>query len=414
MLTLRPYQLSLAAQGLAILRRAGLVYIAAEPRIGKTHIALEIARQYGAQKVLVLTKKIARASIEADYKAAEHYKNYTIFVTNMEQLGKFHGSWDLIIIDEAHQLKAYPLASLRTKYLMAHVKDTPVIFLSGTPSPEGYSGMYHQLAISSHSPWSHYKNFYHWACDYVLVRQVRRGLYTINDYSDAKSEKIKADIAPFMLSFSQAEAGFKCKVAEHFHEVDIPLIPILIKKMFRERVLRLPAMNGSHEITRIADTPAALMNCLHQLSGCSLICDTETRILSLAKAEYIRDTFAGRIAVYYKYIAEKEILKMIFPTSTEIPEEFQEGKCSVFISQIQSGREGIALCKADALVFYSIDYAAVSYLQTIARIQDLTRETTADIHWIFVKGGIEKTIYSCVTNKLNFTYSFFRKQGAIC
>lgn len=56
---LRNYQKEIAAKAQAILKRHKIVLLAAEVRTGKTLMALETARLYGAKHVLFLTKKIA-------------------------------------------------------------------------------------------------------------------------------------------------------------------------------------------------------------------------------------------------------------------------------------------------------------------------------------------------------------------
>ena len=407
---LRDYQIALAKKGLELLKKHGVCYYAVQVRCGKTLTALEVCKLYGAEKVLFLTKKKAIAGIEADYKNFEY--TFDLKVTNYEQLGKFQFDFDMVICDESHCLGAYPKPSLRAKWLKSYVKNNPVIYLSGTPTPEGYSQIYHQLWVNNNSPYRQYKNFYTWARDYVDVFQERRGIYMVNNYSRAKEERIKRDIAPIMLTYTQEAAGFNCPVTEHLLEVVDEQLPVLIRRLFKERILPFPA--GAC----VAETPAALMQKMHQLSGGSVICEDvinnlpvrKAQIISDSKAKFIKEYFQGkRIAIYYKFIAEKTIIKSQFPDATESPEEFLEGKSNTFISQVLSGREGITLRTADAIVFYSIDYSATSYFQARARLQDLRRDTPAEVYWIFLKGGIEKKVYQAVSAKIDFTYSYFRK-----
>ena len=54
---LRDYQLKLSNDANAILKRLGFVYLALEVRVGKTAIALNTAKLYGAKNVLFVTKK---------------------------------------------------------------------------------------------------------------------------------------------------------------------------------------------------------------------------------------------------------------------------------------------------------------------------------------------------------------------
>jgi archaellin len=75
--------------------------------------------------------------------------------------------------------------------------------------------------------------------------------------------------------------------------------------------------------------------------------------------------------------------------------------------QIVSGREGINLSKADVLVYYNIDFSAVSYWQSRARLQTIGRDVN-NIYWIFSKAGIEWQIYKAVSNKKDFTLQTFK------
>jgi hypothetical protein len=206
-----------------------------------------------------------------------------------------------------------------------------------------------------------------------------------------------------MLTYTQEQSGFDCPVREYFHEVEDSRVPELILRIYRARVLTFCAGVCA------AETPASLMSKMHQISGGAVICDNGTAVFSDCKARYIRDNFAGkRIAIYYKFIAERAIIMSIFPQATDVPEAFQRGDSDTFISQIQSGREGITLSTADAIVMYSIDYSAVSYWQARARLQALDRTSPAEVHWIFSRGGIEKKVYEAVSHKKNFTYGYFR------
>ena len=404
---LRDYQQQIAEKAFEIIKRFGLVYLAMQVRTGKTLTALTIANLINSKRVLFLTKKKAIASIERDYQMSQYA--FEVVATNYEQLGKFDPrGFDLIVCDEAHCLSAYPKMSKRTALLKQICGKVPVIYLSGTPTPEGYSQIFHQLHISDNSIYNKYRNFYAWARDYVKVFQEKRGAYLVNNYSDADAERIKKDLEPIMITYTQEEAGFNCLVHENFIEVEDQKIIDLSKILFKIRVLDFP------EGKVIADTPASLMSKLHQMMGGTVICDNGTSIFSDIKIKYIKESFKGkRIAIYYKFIGELELIKRVFEKYTIVPEEFNNGPYDVFVSQIASGREGITLSTADCIVFYNIDFSAVSYWQARARLQSLERKTPAEIYWIFIKGGIDKKVYKAVSNKKDFTASYFFRNGAI-
>lgn len=101
MLKLRDYQEDISNRAVNILKQYGLVYIAAQPRVGKTLTAFAIAHKYGSQIILFVTKKKAKADIMAQLLDSE-YKFERIDVTNYEQLHNYENIYDAIIIDEAH------------------------------------------------------------------------------------------------------------------------------------------------------------------------------------------------------------------------------------------------------------------------------------------------------------------------
>ena len=129
--------------------------------------------------------------------------------------------YDLVIIDEAHSLGAYPKPSKRTQEIRTICEGLPVLYLSGTPSPESYSQLYHQFWVCSKSPWKSYKSFYKWAKEYVYTRQKRVNGYLINDYSCANKPKIDNDTRNLFISYSQEQAGFEVNINEHILQVQM-------------------------------------------------------------------------------------------------------------------------------------------------------------------------------------------------
>ena len=158
MVKLRNYQEEISSNAVEILKACGLVYLAMECRTGKTITALSVARKYGAKSVLVISKIKAIPSIRADYEALR--PSFSLDVINYESASKAKGAYDLVLLDEAHTLGAFPKPSKRTQVLKELCAGLPIIFMSGTPTPESYSQLYHQFFVSSFSPFKEYANFY--------------------------------------------------------------------------------------------------------------------------------------------------------------------------------------------------------------------------------------------------------------
>jgi hypothetical protein len=416
---LRPYQREIVDRGSDILLSNSILYLAMEVRTGKTITAFSIAEKVKALNVLFVTRKKAMTSIQRDFESVKF--PFELDLINYESLHKLTTedieAFDLVICDEAHCLGAFPLPSERTKQLRQIVGNRLLILLSGTPTPESWSQLYHQLYLSAHSPWKHYRNFYAWAKDFVTVK--KRYIYNreINDYTNADREKIERDTKHLFISFTQEEAGFEQMVEEEVIEVHM-----LNKTYTAADRLRKDKVLRTSEGMVVADTAVKVMSKLQQMySGTVIVDETESgeqtaQIFDVTKAEHICDKFAGqKIAIFYKFKAEEMAIRSVFGTRVvDTPESFaMSGQNAVYISQIQSGREGINLSSADCLVMYNIDFSAVSYWQARARLQSKDRTKPAKVYWVFAKNGIEAKIYERVKDKKDYTLHHFKKDFGI-
>lgn len=405
---LRDYQERISNEAVAILQQYGLVYLAMEPRTGKTLTAFATAQKFGVQNVLFVTKKKAKSDILSQLAESE-ILFHCVDVTNYEQLHNILWGYDLIIIDEAHVIAAYPTPSRRTKELKRICNGKPIIYLSGTPTPESFSQMYHQMWVSSFSPFKDYKNFYAWANDHVIVRQKYLYGKTINDYSCGNQTDIDKATKHLILSFTQEQAGFMELVKEDI--VFLKMETSTYKFADRLRIDKIVSNKDSESV--LADTAVKLMQKLHQIYSGTIIIDEPVirgKAFDYTKAEYIRDNFKGqKIAIFYKFKAEAMALKWILGNVYDDPMEFNNADSGIFISQIVSGREGIRLDTADALIMYNIDFSATSYWQSRARIQTKDRVKEAMIYWLFAEGGIEQKIYKAVMDKKDYTLAYFKK-----
>ena len=405
---LRDYQVELSKQGVEKLKQLGVVYYAVEVRCGKTSIALETCRLFGAKKVLFLTKKKAISSIEDDYK--DFGFTFDLTVINNESLHKIKDNdFDVVIGDEFHRVGgSFPKPSKMAKDFRARFFNTPLIFLSGTPNPESYSQIYHQFWVSKFSPFIE-KNFYRWADNYVKVFQVNYGYGNVNDYSKANESKIRSITDKYFITYTQKQSGFETVVKENFLSVEMKQTTHnLADKLIKDRVIE------SNVGTILSDTAVKLQGKLHQIySGTIKFEEGNAVAFDLSKAEYIKDYFKeNKIGIFYKFIAELDALKQVFGDSlTTDLEEFNATDKNIAL-QIVSGREGISLRNADYLVYYNIDFSAVSYFQSKDRMSTIDRLTN-DIYWVFSKGGIEEKIYKAVSKKKNYTNGVFKRQYKI-
>lgn len=404
---LRDYQIDIADQAINILKEFKLVYLAMQVRTGKTITSLHIASLYGAKKVLFVTKKKAISSILNDFENSNCL--YKLDVVNYESVHKCSIDYDFIIIDEAHSLGQYPQPSERTKTLRVICIGKPVVYLSGTPSPESYAQLFHQFWVSSFSPFKDFKNFYAWHKQYGIPHKKFVFNRELPDYSRVKQEMIQSEVSHLMLTYTQEEAGFEGLVHEAILYVPMSdKVKWAIDKIKKDKLFK--TKDGQMVV---ADTAVKEMQKIHQIcSGSVKTEDGNAIMFDDTKSKFIKERFKGqKIAIFYKYIAEGIQLRVDFAGRIyDDPSAFKEASGdAVFISQIQSGREGINLSSAEALIMYNIDFSAVSYWQSRARMQTKDRAEVSKVYWIFTTGGIEDRIFGMVQNKKDFTLSHFKK-----
>lgn len=404
---LRSYQIDIANQAVKILTDKKIVYLSVEVRCGKSLMALETAKLYGANKVLFLTKKKAISSIIGDYNDFNYSKHFSIEVMNDESMHKIEGNFDLIIHDEHHRFGAFPKPGAGTKLFKKMFGAKPMIFLSGTMTPESYSQIYHQFWVSGYSPFKQYTNFYKWANDYVNVKLKNLGYAKVNDYSDAKYDLIYPIIKPYIITFTQEQSGFTTQVIEHIIPVEMqPVTYNVISRLKRDLVV-----TSSDGRVILADTSVKLQQKIHQLgSGTIKFEDGSAKIIDYSKANVIKEKFSDyKIGIFYKYKEELTMLKEVFgdKLTTELDEFNQTDKWIAY--QYLSGREGINLSKADYLVMFSIDFSATTYFQARARMATKDREKN-EIFWLLSKNTLDAKIYKAVMNKRSYTNDLFKKE----
>ena len=400
----RNYQSEIIDKAFDVLVKYGFVYLSMQVRTGKTLTAMGTAQKLGVDNMLFVTKKKAISSIEDDYKLLS--PKFHLTVINYESLHKVAGKYECIVLDEAHGMGAYPKPSKRTKMINQIIKkQNPfVILMSGTPTPESFSQMYHQVYACPHNPFRNYTNFYKFAKHYVNVVQIRIGAMPHNNYSSGK-QSILDQMKPYMISYTQKEAGFKVETIEKVLKVKMSDLTYNMVKQLKKNLV----IEGTDEVV-LADTGVKLMSKLHQLfSGTVKFESGKATVIDLSKAEFIRTQFKNqKIGIFYKFKAEYDALKEVYGDDlTDDLKEFKTTDKNIAL-QVVSGREGISLKEADCLVNYNIDFSALSYWQSRDRMT--TKDSIQnDVYWIFSEKGIEEKIYRAVTKKKDYTLKHFEK-----
>lgn len=404
-MNLRDYQIKISADACETLQRKMIVYLAMEVRTGKTLTALQTAENYGAKNVLFLTKKKAIDSIQNDYNNCNF--KFQLTVINDESMHKITNTdFDLVIHDEHHRFGAYPKPNASAKLFKQKYGHLPMIFLSGTPTPESHSQWFHQFWVSNHSPFKDFKNFYDWANKYVDIKIKHLGYAQVKDYSNADKKAFWHLIRYYIHTFTQVEAGFVTNVTENILYCDAdPITHRIAEKLKSDLVVQ----NKEGQLI-LADTSVKLQQKLHQIySGTCKFEDGSSKVIDYSKAMFIKSQFAtSKIGIFYKFVEEYNALKHIFGDQlTNDLNEFDTTNKSIAL-QIVSGSEGISLKNAKYLVYYNIDFSSRLYWQSRDRLTTMSRSEN-DVFFIFTTGGIEEKIYRAVQQKKDYTTQIFKR-----
>lgn len=412
---LREHQKVLVSRCLDVLKSKHLCYLAAEERVGKSLVALDLIYQLCElhQIALILTKKKALEGwLFSIAKYRDGILKSRVLVTNYEQVSKLTINPSFVILDEAHHgIGAYPRYSKTAGLAQKFAYDANyVLLLSATPHAESYSQLFHQFNISRFSPFDHYRDFYAWFKDYGIPEFQWVGGRQIRKYNDTQVDKIKEAVEPYFVRMSRREAGFDFEPIDHIHLVELSDIEKShIETLKRTRVLELETKRANTKMVYEADTPTKLISALHQLEGGTLKFDKKGWYIweapkeQLSKVNYILDNWGDTndLAIFYNYVAEGDLLRKYFKNA--------------LILQGTSYAEGIDLSHIRTLVIYSQNFSASKYIQRKARQCNYDRKEPIHVHFLLAKGEISDMVYESVAKKqISFTSVVYLQNTEIC
>lgn len=392
----RDSQIAMAEQGFGVLKKHAIVYLAAEERTGKTLTSLLITEKCTQIKsVLVLTKKKALDDWNKTLKACAWLKhNYT--ATNYHQASKLTATFDLVILDEAHNyIAASPKPSAIWKSVKKLTKGCPLIYISATPHAQGRQQLYHQFALSDWSPWAKYKSFYKWFKVYGIPTSIWISGQERPVYTNTHAQMIIEDTDHLFITKTRKDLGFAHEPTDKLHYIELDQeTKDLYNKIMTDRLAII-----SDKYTLVCDTPMKLRTSLHMLEGG--VAKIEDEYISLGnreKIDYIKNTWGdtNNIAIFYQYIEEGNKLRRYFRYAK--------------ILQGTSYAEGIDLSNIKHLVIYSQDFSTARHTQRRARQANFNREQEIVVNFLLCENAISEQVYNIVSvNKQNFVDSVFNK-----
>ena len=392
------YQIDKADACWQLLKELGYVYLGGKPRSGKTLTSILIAeRSKVINNVLVLTKKAAIGGWDKFINDDELQLKHTYHVTNYEQAHKLNANdYELVIIDESHNLGTLAKPSKRIKTIQNLCKNLPHIHLSGTAIVESPNGIYHQMAISTYTPFKH-KNFYDYFREFGKPYYIRAAGREITQYDRADMDRLMPLIDRFTVYMTQEDAGISSDVqAEdklHYIELDEGT-----KKLYNElqehNIATICHNFVSYDL--VCDTVMKLRTSLHMLeSGVAKIGDDYLFTGNTEKIAYIKKTFGDSedVGIMCHFVGEQQLLAKHFK------------KAQIFSSS--SHAEGVDLSHLNHFVILSSNYSGAKHIQRRERIINVNGSNTLTVNHILVKGAISEQVYKRVSKKEDFNNSTY-------
>lgn len=402
-----------------ILKVKGYVYLAGKPRSGKTLTAILAAeKSLKIQKVLVLTKKAAIPGWLKFTTTVELGLKHQYHVTNYEQVGKWDNDkrkailklnpkdYDLVIIDESHNLGTLGKPSGRYKAIKTLCYNLPHIHLSGTAIVESPNSIYHQMSISKFNPFP-FTNFYKFFAKYGKPYYIKAAGREIAQYDKYKDELI-VDINKFTVYMTQEDAGIDASVqaTDKLHYVTLDKsTKDLYNELQEHHIVYLTYMGwddilgwSTEKDTLVCDTTMKLRTSLHMLeSGVAKIDDEYIELGNKEKIEYVKETFGDNkdVGIMCHFVGERVLLRKHF--------RFAE------LYSSSSHAEGVDLSHLKHFIILSSDYSGSKFIQRRDRIVNINGSNTTIVNHILVKGGISEQVYNKVSKKEDFNNSTYNR-----
>lgn len=392
------------------LKTKGYVYLAGKPRSGKTLTAILIAEKSTLiNSVLVLTKKAALGGWEKFTTNKELNLKHEYTVTNYEQAHKLKSSdYQLVIIDESHNLGTLGKPSLRIKTIQKLCRDLPHIHLSGTAIVESPNGIYHQMAISTFTPFMH-KNFYDFFREYGMPYYIKAGGREITQYDKCDLNKLMPIINDFTVYMTQEDAGIskELQAVDKLHYIELnDDTKELYNKLQEDNIVDIWSNMFTSigepvfKLQLVCDTTMKLRTSLHMLeSGVAKVGENYTDLGNNEKINYILTNFGDKetTGIMCHFIGEQLKLKSMFKNA------------QIYSSNAHA--EGVDLSHLENFIILSSDYSGSKFIQRRDRIVNVNGSNTLTVHHILVKKAISEQVYKRVSKKEDFNNSTYEMES---
>jgi hypothetical protein len=366
----------------ALIEAKGVAYLMGAPRVGKTRSIFWAINHLPVERVLFLTKKNAIPGIEAE----AHVCTRQVTVTNYEQAAKLTDSFDLVVVDEAHNIGRVGKPSQRFKAIRQLCWNKPLILSSGTPHVETPLALYYQFALSKRSPLP-YRTFYDFFRAWGIPKTIWLHGRRVEQYKLAHPGLLD-HVEPYFVRVTHQDAGITMRAVDKLHYFT-PGTLDMIETIKRDMVL------GDYAF----ESDMAVRTAIHQLEAGAFLYNGEiVHVDDTAMADYIREHFGDSpdVAVMAHFRSTREKLAKHLP--------------KVHLYSSDGHAEGVRLDHYKHFVIANTGYSGAKFVQRRERatLMGLTEDRV--IHHLMAEGQLSEMVYEAVSRKRDFNIEAFRRQ----
>lgn len=387
-----PHQIKTSEIVAQRLNDLGLCYVFGEPRSGKTRTAIRTAELIGAKNVLVLTPKAAIKGWDKELAAVGYTGNIT--VTNYEQAKKLTGSYDLVVVDEAHRLGKVGKPTQRIKDIRPIAYNAKCLYLSGTPIVETPLAIYHQFIICKNTPFKH-KNFYAFFREWGIPAPIRLHGRLVEQYKKSRPELLD-QIEPYIVRMTQRDAG----------------IPNSVQA--QDRVHCVPLQQSTHDLIaeivekQVATIAGEMVGFESDMQERVAVHQIETGAVKIDEDYYLLDNREVVEYILKEFGDSKDVALMCHFKATRLKLERYFKRASIYSSVAHA--EGVDLSHYKHFVIVNADYSGAKFVQRRERLVNVRKETESIVHHITTDGGISAAVYKAVSAKKDFNIRCYRDE----
>lgn len=400
-----------------------------KPGKGKTYPCIDAVRDideslHGDAKVLILStanaiKEMWQVDIVPQNILPKHtvLLSFTTAIQEQTKLKLLKLRWDVIIIDESHKIKAHNTQISKLVHMLTK-KCEYAWGLSGTP--RGNSDLdifcqFHNLNISQWGKIS-YTQFVNQCCDveqqFFAGRMVPRVLGINKKYIAGWERNINLYTQRADYDDDDNMPPLKVNV------VRIPYVPTLEYLKAEQGIIQLKNYETTLNKQNAINKARQIVNGFVYIPGEEI--DDPRRTINIerpAKLDWLKDNLTDKpTLITYLYEGDLFNIQKDFDERgvdyTEVVNDFKAGKSKTLILQCGCGESfNLQICKH--LIFYTMSYSYIDYVQMLHRIWRKGQEDEVTITILLYDKTVEDKVWLTVDNKETFAQLFYRIKGAL-